>query len=453
MSKISLAPDASGSGIFTIASPNSNTNRTLTLPDDTGTIVTNSGNQAGSFTTLNTSGAVVFNDAGADVDFRVESDTVENALFVDGANGNIGVGRNSPGAQVEVSRSATDGFSTMRWSNTGASGKTYEIGLGGNTAAAGFANNLYFYDSTAAATRMVIDSAGKVLIGASSADIASSSQAVVIGSEGFGVGFGATTGTYLKINPGDANGVVNLTADARSGNYPAITFTTSATERMRITSGGNLLVGCTSVPTFVDATGFGFAFDRTFKTTFFVQDNPTSYACTYFNATSYTSGTAYFAQFRVNGSTVGDITSNGSSTSYVTSSDYRLKENVAPMAGALAKVLELNPVTYTWKVNGSAGEGFIAHELQAVCPDAVSGEKDATEIQQVEVSPAVPATYDDEGNELTPAVEAVYEEREVPKYQGVDTSFLVATLTAAIQELSAKNDALEARIAALETGA
>jgi hypothetical protein len=50
VSKISLAPDASGTGIFTIASPNSNTNRTLTLPDDTGTIVTNSGNQAGSFT-------------------------------------------------------------------------------------------------------------------------------------------------------------------------------------------------------------------------------------------------------------------------------------------------------------------------------------------------------------------------------------------------------------------
>jgi hypothetical protein len=85
MSKISLAPDASGTGIFTIASPNSNTNRTLTLPDDTGTIVTNSGNQAGSFTTLNTSGAVVFNDAGADVDFRnlLEGDTDANLLFVD----------------------------------------------------------------------------------------------------------------------------------------------------------------------------------------------------------------------------------------------------------------------------------------------------------------------------------------------------------------------------------
>jgi hypothetical protein len=96
MSKISLAPDASGSGIFTIASPNSNTNRTLTLPDDTGTIVTNSGNQAGSFTTLNTSGAVVFNDAGADVDFRVEGDTDANLLFVDASAESIGVGTSSP---------------------------------------------------------------------------------------------------------------------------------------------------------------------------------------------------------------------------------------------------------------------------------------------------------------------------------------------------------------------
>ena len=105
MSKISLSPDASGTGIFTIASPNSNTNRTLTLPDDTGTIVTNSGNQAGSFTTLNTSGAVVFNDAGADVDFRVESDTNANAFFLDGTNGNIGIGDGTVSVSgVEIAR-------------------------------------------------------------------------------------------------------------------------------------------------------------------------------------------------------------------------------------------------------------------------------------------------------------------------------------------------------------
>jgi hypothetical protein len=100
MSKISLAPDASGTGIFTIASPGTSTNRTLTLPDDTGTIVTDSGNQAGSFTTLNTSGAVVFNDAGADVDFRVEGDTDANLLFVDASADKVGIGTSSPSYKV-----------------------------------------------------------------------------------------------------------------------------------------------------------------------------------------------------------------------------------------------------------------------------------------------------------------------------------------------------------------
>jgi len=121
------------------------------------------------------------------------------------------------------------------------------------------------------------------------------------------------------------------------------------------------------------------------------------------------------------------------------------------MTGALATVAQLKPVTYKWKVDGSDGQGFIAHELQAVVPDAVSGEKDATQIERYEISPAVPATFDEEGNELTSAVEAVMGEREVPVYQGIDTSFLVATLTAAIQEQQALITSLTERIAALET--
>jgi hypothetical protein len=127
------------------------------------------------------------------------------------------------------------------------------------------------------------------------------------------------------------------------------------------------------------------------------------------------------------------------------------------MTGALSVVQQLKPCTYTWKADGSDGQGFIAHELQAIVPDCVTGEKDATRIEQYEISPAVPATYDEEGNELTPAVEAAMGEREVPSYQGIDTSFLVATLTAAIQEQQAIIDAqasvlisLTARIEALE---
>ena len=120
------------------------------------------------------------------------------------------------------------------------------------------------------------------------------------------------------------------------------------------------------------------------------------------------------------------------------------------MTGALAKVATLKPVTYKWNVDGSDGEGFIAHELAAVCPHAVTGEKDGTQMQPYQITPAVNATYDEDGNELTPLIDAVMGEREVPQYQGIDTSFLVATLTAAIQEQQALITQLTARITALE---
>jgi hypothetical protein len=169
-----------------------------------------------------------------------------------------------------------------------------------------------------------------------------------------------------------------------------------------------------------------------------------THAGTNYNETSSSSSCIHIA-FQRGGSGVGSISSpNNSSTAYNTSSDYRLKEDIAPMTGALVKVALLKPVTYKWKVDGSDGEGFIAHELAEVKPDCVSGDKDATRQEEYEVTPAV---KDKEGNITTPAVMGT---RTVPVYQGIDTSFLVATLTAAIQELSAKNDALTARITALE---
>jgi hypothetical protein len=116
----------------------------------------------------------------------------------------------------------------------------------------------------------------------------------------------------------------------------------------------------------------------------------------------------------------GAINGNGAGISYTSNSDYRLKENVTPMTGALAKVATLKPVTYTWKYNGSAGDGFLAHELAEVCPWAVHGEKDGV---------------DKDGN---------------PEYQSVDTSFLIGTLTAAIQEQQELIKQLQADVAALK---
>ena len=103
------------------------------------------------------------------------------------------------------------------------------------------------------------------------------------------------------------------------------------------------------------------------------------------------------------------MTVNGSigATGFNNTSDYRLKENILPITNALDKVCQLNPVTFTWKKDGTAADGFIAHELQQVLPLSVSGIKD--------------------GKTATGR----------PVYQQVDKSSLVATLTAAIQELNA----------------
>jgi len=192
-------------------------------------------------------------------------------------------------------------------------------------------------------------------------------------------------------------------------------FGIGGTEKMRITSAGDLVVGKT-------ASGIGTQGFAAYSTGE-IEANAGSNPAAYFNRTN--DGT--IMQFRRASTTVGTISVSTGATAYNTSSDYRLKENIAPMTGALAKVAQLKPVIYKWKADGSDGEGFIAHELAEVCPLAVHGEKDAV----------------DENGKIVP--------------QGIDTSFLVATLTAAIQEqqttITAQAEtinALTARIVALE---
>ena len=200
-----------------------------------------------------------------------------------------------------------------------------------------------------------------------------------------------------------------------SGDY--MRFFTASTERMRIDSSGNLLVGKTASGQ-VLATGF--EYNNTSGAQYLSICTPTSGNTALWVANNGASGARQLVNFYAGSSSVGSITSTGSATAYNTSSDYRLKEDIVPMTGALAKLSALKPVTYKWKSDGSNGEGFIAHELAEVVPDCVTGEKDAV---------------DEDGN---------------PKYQGVDSSFLVATLTAALQELKAQVDAQALEIALLK---
>jgi len=153
------------------------------------------------------------------------------------------------------------------------------------------------------------------------------------------------------------------------------------------------------------------------------------------------SGTGGFSHLKfINGNgTVGTVSSSGSATAYNTSSDYRLKENVVAMSGATERLKQLNPSRFNFITDpDKTVDGFLAHEVQDVVPEAITGTKDAMRDEDYEVTPAV---LDDDGNVVT---EAVMGTRSVPDYQGIDQSKLVPLLVATIQEL-------EARIAALES--
>jgi hypothetical protein len=257
---------------------------------------------------------------------------------------------------------------------------------------------------------VTVDTAGNVGIGTTSPStysakfaIKTSDQDVIgfVGGTTYGMRFGANSSFAVIDGVDAATGTSAYNPLCMRGSQ--LLFNTAGTERMRIDSSGNVLIGATSFSGGVP------------------NDSAIVIRQDGFMVTRVSGNGNYAAEFQnVSGTGVGNITVNSGSTQYITSSDYRLKENVVPMTGALDKVAQLKPVTYTWKQDGSDGQGFIAHELQSVVPDAVVGEKDAV---------------DEDGN---------------IKPQGIDTSFLVATLTAAIQEMKAIIDAQSARITALE---
>ena len=152
------------------------------------------------------------------------------------------------------------------------------------------------------------------------------------------------------------------------------------------------------------------------------------------------SGTRYFVWFESSSgrTNVGSITSNGSSTSYNTSSDYRLKENVTYDWDATTRLKQLKPARFNFIADpDTTVDGFLAHECSAV-PEAVTGTKDAMRDEEYEITPAV---LDDDGNEVTPAEMGT---RSVPDYQGIDQAKLVPLLVKTIQELEARITALEA---------
>ena len=252
-------------------------------------------------------------------------------------------------------------------------------------------------------------------------------------------GFSQTNYGLLGLN-GASGGFIKMgTAGVEQGavyaNSGGLTFQTPATYAMtwypagafgmKLDTSGNLLVGVNSVDSAIRGIE--------------VKGSANKYVGMFRNTTD-----GYGIIFRSAANTsVGTIVWSASATAYNTSSDYRLKEDAVPMTGATERVKALRPINFAWKVDGSRTDGFLAHEAQEVVPEAVHGTKDAMRDEEYEVTPAVEEVRDEDGNIITEAVAAVMGTRSVPDYQGIDQSKLVPLLTATIQELIARIEALE----------
>ena len=148
--------------------------------------------------------------------------------------------------------------------------------------------------------------------------------------------------------------------------------------------------------------------------------------------------------FYNDGNAVGEIRTSTTATSYLTSSDYRLKENVSYTFDATARLKQLKPARFNFKTDADTTlDGFLAHEVSSIVPEAVSGTKDATK--------DVGTIKNAEGNVIREnAIEAEKEDGQTWEKtatenvnQGIDQSKLVPLLVKTIQELEARITALE----------
>ena len=372
----------------------------------------------------------IFNENSVDVDFRVESNGDANMFFVDGGNDRIYMGRN-----------VTDGVGNARLQIEAQDG---EAGLSIHRGSASTGGGKIFFSKSRAAT-------------------AGDDTVVQDGDQLGALLFTGADGTDRESAGAEISVEVNGTPG--SNDMPGrIMFATTAdgaaavTERMRIPSDGRILFGCTSEPT-NSVSGVQLSNAGTFSSCKFSVGNNVGN----FTQISFINGNGV----------VGTIKTNAAATAYNTSSDYRLKENVVTDWDATTRLKQLKPSRFNWKTaKDTTLDGFLAHEVSSIVPEAISGEKDAMKDESNVVLNAdgtvctwgvskkmweegkLPTT-DEDGKTVDPiyASDTTWvESKSVPDHQAIDQSKLVPLLTKALQEAISEIETLKTKVTALEGG-
>ena len=365
-------------------------------------------------------------------------------LFGVYANGNIGIGSSSPPTTLHIN---AGGYAGIMLGTNDTSGIVLTKEVSDNSF-----NIWQGSYGISGVSRFKLDVNGNIKLTGNTFVVANSSAVNTFGVYANGnIGIGTSSPPYNVSVQGSPNATIHLSdGTVRGGvssNTPVsgafyvgsysshpLTIGTVNAERMRIDTSGNVGIGTSSPSYKLDVSG-------DIRSTANVSGNNSTFVKSFIGSSTDTSGVqnirfgfgsagigSYYNNvdtlgsllhplwFITNGATVGHISVDGSSTYYMSSSDYRLKTNVKPLVSGLNTINSLKPVSYTWIKNNQQGEGFIAHELQEIIPLAVSGQKDAV---------------DDQGNIVA---------------QGIDPSKLVVHLVVSIQELSQKIEDLTTKL-------
>ena len=341
--------------------------------------------------------SMVINEDSIDFDFRVESNNNANMLFVDGGNDRVGIGTSSPARKVQIQDTSASVYLAVTSANNNAAGIMFgdtDDETMGRVTYDNTNNSMQFWTNDS--QKMLIDSSGSLLVNRTSK--VASEKLSVKGEIRAGY-TGSDQQVYLGVDGANA-----YLGTSESGF--ALKFEAGGSERMRINSSGHLVISdsgrITQGSNVGTSSGTG-GYEL-------IQDS-NAVRMNWYNDAGATRTVQYFYY---EGTERGSIQVLAGSTSYLTSSDYRLKENVDYTWDATTRLKQLKPARFNFTNDtGNTVDGFLAHEVSSLVPDAISGTKDEV---------------DSEGN---------------PKYQGIDHSKLVPLLVKTIQELEARITTLE----------
>jgi len=300
-------------------------------------------------------------------------------------------------------------------------------------------NNDSMRFSTSGSERARIDSSGNIhfgsdtLNGANTVSVVPSEGRISFGMDGRNSLVTSENGCYIFSGDGASGDILagELVIQTRSNQNRDLHFATGATPlmrgRFRGADGdfflGNDLGAITNVGTAIRENDSG--------------------GNTYIEMGHNTTGAAYsyfICRFGGGGTNIGGIAQNssGNGVTFNTSSDYRLKENVVNITDGITRIKQLTPRRFNWisDETNTLQDGFIAHEVSSIVPEAITGTKDAVE-----------TTYYDDEKHL-PEGKSVGDVKETdrPVYQSIDQSKLVPLLTAALQEAVTEIESLKARL-------